>query len=110
MIVHLLAVYVTFMKVVLMLLNIYVWIILAYCLMSMIIGFDLAGARGNRFVMALSDALARLVEPALQPVRRLLPETGIMDFSPIILLLVIEYAVPYGLKQIFRMIYAAQAF
>ena len=40
--------------------------------------------------------LDRIVEPMLRPIRRLLPQTGVIDFSPlvlIILLQVIDYIV-----------------
>jgi YggT family protein len=31
--------------------------------------------------------LDRVVEPALVPIRRLLPQTGMVDFSPVVLIL-----------------------
>jgi YggT family protein len=34
--------------------------------------------------------LDRLVEPALRPIRRLLPQTGVVDFSPVILILILQ--------------------
>jgi len=36
--------------------------------------------------------LVRATEPVLQPVRRLLPETGVIDFSPLVSLVVIWLA------------------
>lgn len=32
----------------------------------------------------------RIVEPFLQPIRRVLPSTGMIDFSPLVLFLVIQ--------------------
>ena len=38
---------------------------------------------------ALDQGLYRLTEPVLQPIRRLLPDTGMLDFSPLIALVAI---------------------
>ena len=38
------------------------------------------------------EALDRIVEPLLAPIRRLLPSTGPVDFSPMILMIVIIVA------------------
>ena len=40
----------------------------------------------------IRDALDRVVEPLLAPIRRLLPNTGPVDFSPMVLIIVIELA------------------
>ena len=36
-------------------------------------------------------ALDRLVEPLLSPIRRIMPSTGMIDFSPLILIVLIEF-------------------
>jgi YggT family protein len=36
------------------------------------------------------EALDRVVEPMLMPIRRVLPYTGCIDFSPVILLLLVQ--------------------
>ena len=41
----------------------------------------------NRFVMLVQEFLNKLLEPMLQPIRRILPNMGGLDLSPIILLL-----------------------
>ena len=38
----------------------------------------------------LRSALDRLINPSLEPIRRLLPQNGRIDFSPMILIIVIE--------------------
>jgi YggT family protein len=38
-------------------------------------------------------ALDNLVEPFLAPIRRILPTTGMIDFSPMVLILLIEFLV-----------------
>jgi YggT family protein len=36
------------------------------------------------------EALDRIVEPLLAPIRRIIPMAGMMDFSPMILMILIE--------------------
>ena len=38
----------------------------------------------------LREALDRIVEPMLAPIRRLMPNTGMIDFSPMILIILIQ--------------------
>jgi YggT family protein len=35
--------------------------------------------------------VARLVEPVLAPIRRIMPFTGGVDFSPLVLILIIQF-------------------
>jgi YggT family protein len=37
------------------------------------------------------EALDRLVNPMLAPIRRLVPTVGMMDFSPLILIILIQF-------------------
>ena len=39
----------------------------------------------------LREALDRLVNPMLAPIRRLVPTMGMMDFSPLILIILIQF-------------------
>jgi YggT family protein len=39
---------------------------------------------------AIRESLARVVEPMLTPIRNVLPNTGLLDFSPLVLLLLIH--------------------
>ena len=38
----------------------------------------------------IRQTLDRLLEPMLAPIRRILPQTGMFDFSPIVLVLVVQ--------------------
>lgn len=35
-------------------------------------------------------AVNRIVEPLLNPIRRILPQTGMIDFSPLVLLILVQ--------------------
>jgi YggT family protein len=43
----------------------------------------------NQFVFAVHDALSRLFEPVLRPIRRVMPDTGAIDFSPMVFMLLL---------------------
>jgi YggT family protein len=45
----------------------------------------------NRIVYSLNTFLFRIIDPALAPIRRFVPNVGGMDISPIILLFVLYF-------------------
>lgn len=100
--------YVQFVRLVITLLDIYGWIIIAYCIVSMMVGFGIGNVRNNRFFLTLLEFLSRLVEPLLRPLRNLLPNTGMLDLSPLVLLLLVQIAIPYVLRESIRLLYVAQ--
>ena len=71
-------------------LDIYWWLIIASAVFSWLYAFNVVNPR-NQFVGSVGNALFRITEPALRPIRRLLPDLGGIDISPIILLLIIFF-------------------
>ncbi|MBV2141936.1 YggT family protein [Falsochrobactrum sp. TDYN1] len=71
-------------------LDIYTWIIIASAIYSWLYAFNVVNS-SNRFVAAIGDFLYKATEPALRPIRSLLPNLGGIDISPIILLLIIFF-------------------
>lgn len=71
--------------------QLYIFIIIAGAVLSWLIAFNVVNT-GNRIVYMLSDFIYRLTEPALAPIRRLLPNLGGIDISPIILILLLILA------------------
>jgi YggT family protein len=67
-------------------LELYVWILIIWIIISWLVAFDVINTR-NRAVYVISDVLYRLTEPALRPIRRVVPLLGGIDISPVILLL-----------------------
>lgn len=76
------------LDVILIALQLYVWIIIAAAIFSWLIAFGVVNT-SNRFVATVGEALWRLTEPALRPIRNFMPNLGGIDVSPIILLLII---------------------
>ena len=78
------------LDVVLLALNLYVWLLIAAAVLSWLVAFNVVNAR-NDFVRAMLDFLYRITEPALRPIRNILPNLGGIDISPIILILIIFF-------------------
>ncbi|WP_332686563.1 YggT family protein [Bosea sp. (in: a-proteobacteria)] len=78
------------LDVVMLALNLYVWILIASAVLSWLIAFNVVNTR-NQFVSSVWDFLYRITEPALRPIRNMLPNLGGIDISPIILLLIIFF-------------------
>ncbi|MBV8191596.1 MAG: YggT family protein [Alphaproteobacteria bacterium] len=71
-------------------LDIYSWVIIASAIVSWLVAFGVVNVR-NQVVRMLVDLLYRLTEPVLRPIRRLLPNLGGIDISPVIALLLIIF-------------------
>jgi YggT family protein len=71
-------------------LNIYTWIIIAVVVISWLIGFNIINGHNN-IVRQIRYALHRLTEPVLGPIRRILPDLGGIDLSPIVALIAIWF-------------------
>jgi YggT family protein len=78
------------LDVVMLALNLYTWLLIASAVISWLIAFNVVNMR-NDFVRGVWDFLFRVTEPALRPIRNILPNLGGIDVSPIILLLIIFF-------------------
>jgi YggT family protein len=83
------------------LLQLYIYILIASAVLSWLIAFHVVNAR-NQFVFMVADFLYRITEPALRPIRKLLPNLGGIDISPMILILIILFIQEVVLPNIAR--------
>ena len=65
--------------------DLYQFVIIAYLLMSWF--------QGASWAIEIRRMLAPLVEPFIAPFRRIVPQTGTIDFSPLVALLVLQWLV-----------------
>ena len=72
-----------------MILQVLVWIIIAQVIISWLVAFNVINTSSN-FVRTLLDALDRLTAPLYRPIRKIMPDFGGIDFSPIVLILAIQ--------------------
>lgn len=70
--------------------RLYFWILIAQVVMSWLIAFNVLNTH-QPFVYQVGHALWRLTEPVLGPIRRILPNLGGLDFSPLVALIGIEF-------------------
>jgi YggT family protein len=77
-------------ELILIVINLYWWVVIASAVMSWLVAFGVINTR-NRFVASLGETLYRLTEPALRPIRNVIPDLGGVDISPVILLLVLWF-------------------
>jgi YggT family protein len=76
------------LDIVLLILQIYIWLLIASAVLSWLVAFNVVNTR-NQVVAMVGDFLYRLTEPLLRPIRRMLPNLGGIDVSPVILILLI---------------------
>lgn len=70
--------------------DIYMWLLIASAILSWLVAFNVVNT-SNRIVYAIGDFLYRITEPALRPIRRLLPNLGGLDISPVVLILLLIF-------------------
>ena len=76
------------LDVVLIVLQLYVWLLIASAVLSWLIAFNVVNMR-NGFVAGVADFLYRVTEPLLRPIRSFMPNLRGIDLSPIVLILII---------------------
>ena len=84
---------------ILLALDIYWWLLIAAAIFSWLYAFNVVNAR-NPVVGTIGDFLYRVTEPALRPIRGMLPNLGGVDVSPVILIILLLF-----LKQLIVWIY-----
>jgi YggT family protein len=77
-------------NVVILALDLYLILIIASAVLSWLVAFNVVNT-SNRFVYMIGDFLYRITEPALGPIRRVLPSLGPVDISPIVLILILIF-------------------
>jgi YggT family protein len=90
------------LDIILLVLQIYIWLLIAAAVLSWLIAFNVVNTR-NQVVSMVGEFLYRITEPLLRPIRAMLPNLGGIDVSPVILILlillieniIIRYIYPY---------------
>ena len=72
------------------LLTMYEFLVIASVIMSWLIGFGIVNPY-NQVARAIWNFLQSITEPALRPIRAMLPDFGGIDISPIVLLLGLQF-------------------
>ncbi len=78
-----------FMYIIYQILNLYKYSVIVYVIISMLISFNVININ-NQFISMIMNFLFKLVEPSLKIIRRIIPNFGSIDITPVILIILIE--------------------
>ena len=76
----------SFLQLLSSLITLYIWVLVAAVIFSWLIAFGVLNAHSEA-VRMIGRALRGLTEPALRPLRRVLPDLGGVDISPVLAIL-----------------------
>jgi YggT family protein len=71
-------------------LQLYIYVLIGSAIFSWLYAFNVINSH-NQFVNSVGRFLYNVTEPVLRPIRRMLPDLGGIDISPIVLLLIIFF-------------------
>ena len=77
------------MYVIYQILNFYKYSVIIYVVISMLISFNVININ-NQFISIIMNFLFKLIEPSLKIIRRMIPNFGSIDITPVILIILIE--------------------
>lgn len=80
---------IAFVQIADLLLSILTWIIIIQVVLSWLFVFNVLNTSSGG-VRALAIAIDRLTAPLYRPIRRMLPDFGGIDFSPLVILILIQ--------------------
>jgi YggT family protein len=69
------------------LITLYIYIVIASAVMSWLIAFNVVNPY-NQFVRSIWQGLNALTEPVLRPIRRMMPDLGGIDISPLVVIII----------------------
>ncbi|WFL78356.1 YggT family protein [Altererythrobacter arenosus] len=69
--------------------NVLVMLIIIQFVIGLLFAFNVVNT-SNDFLMAFYNSINRLLEPMLRPIRNLMPNTGSIDFSPLVLIIALQ--------------------
>ena len=69
--------------------NIVIVLVIVQFVLSLLISFNVVNMH-NDFVAAIWRAVNALLDPILNPIRRVMPNTGAIDFSPLVLIVLLN--------------------
>jgi YggT family protein len=71
------------------LLTVLMWLIILQAVLSWLVAFNVLNTRSGG-TMGFIDGLSRLLEPLYRPIRKVLPDFGGLDLSPLVVIILIQ--------------------
>lgn len=66
-----------------------VMLVIVQFVIGLLFAFNVVSSR-NQFLFQIYRSINALLEPVLAPIRRVMPDTGAIDFSPLVLVLLLQ--------------------
>ena len=79
----------TIYQIIELLTNVFVMLIIVQFVIGLLFAFNVINS-SNQFLASFYTSMNRLLEPVLGPIRNLLPNTGAIDFSPLVLIILLN--------------------
>jgi YggT family protein len=95
------AMLIVLLQILTLLLSVAMWIIIAQAVLSWLVAFNIINTQSD-FVRSVLYALDRMTEPLYRPIRRIMPDFGALDLSPMVVLLIIIILRDYVIPAIWR--------
>ncbi len=84
-----------------LLLGVLRWIIIIQAILSWLVAFNVINTY-NDFVRQVLFALDKITEPIYRPIRRIMPDFGALDLSPLVallLIIIVQMVLRHGIAQ-----------
>lgn len=72
--------------------NVIIALVIVQFIISLLFAFNVINSR-NQFLLQIYSSINALLDPILRPIRRMLPDTGAIDFSPLALIVLINIVI-----------------
>lgn len=79
----------TLIQIVELLTNVLVMLVIVQFVIGLLLAFNVI-SQSNAFVIQVYQSINAVLEPVLGPIRRIMPSTGAIDFSPLVLIIVLQ--------------------
>ena len=73
-------------QIIALLTNVVVMLVIVQFVIGLLFAFNVVSS-SNQFVVQVYRSINSLLEPELGPIRRIMPDTGAIDFSPLVLII-----------------------
>jgi YggT family protein len=73
-------------QIIALLTNVVVMLVIVQFVIGLLFAFNVVSS-SNQFVVQIYRSVNALMEPILGPIRRIMPDTGSIDFSPLVLII-----------------------
>lgn len=76
----------TLLQIISYLITVVIFLVIVQFVIGLLMSFNVI-SRSNEFVHGVYNSINSLLDPALRPIRKILPDTGMIDFSPMVLII-----------------------